>query len=259
MASEFRKFEASDDRIVMAMSTAAPLDADENDLLTLLKRKVSKGYVDASGRYFGPSKAGAATGDVLQSQQSASVMAEAATDVEALWLTRIQAGDLITAAFANRLIDAILELDGRLRRIENYSYLGTSSQQSASVAEPAPQPEPQSAPQPAPGTTTAAPPRKKDPFASYKKRGDGYVMTIEAEDIGRGTVKGVRVGDRLFKEEEINFYDDKMTVVVDAKPAEDTAVVIEKTNKAPVAVLATPAVVKKSVGTPAVGVQRIER
>jgi hypothetical protein len=172
-------------------------------------------------------------------------------DTDVPKLTRVRPGDLITAGLLNGIMDAVEALELRTRRIAvALQRKDPPPRIIGDVAVAAP---------PAPPVATAVPPRKGPPTANYRKRGEGYVMTIEAEDIDRGTVKGIRVGDKLFAEEDIKFYDGKMTVMVDTKPVEDMAVVIEKTNKAPVAILATPAISKKTGVGAVAGIQKIER
>lgn len=100
-----------------------PLSFEENYTLDLMRRKIAAGFYDDAGRYNRAPSNAAEAASVPQASTAASPAVGAATsggfNAPPLTLGRVQPGDLITAGFANALIDACLTLDGRLRVLES--------------------------------------------------------------------------------------------------------------------------------------------
>ena len=125
MAIEVTKFEAKTGTDTIMMAQDRPLNAEENELFELARRRVYSGYYDEAGLFYKPKAGGSAQ---PQAAAQAATAASAATSgtptagtgfvAPALTLSRVQPGDLITAGFANGLIDALMVVDARLRALE---------------------------------------------------------------------------------------------------------------------------------------------
>jgi hypothetical protein len=124
-----------------------------------------------------------------------------------LALAKVRAGDLITADFANSLVDALLALDARLRVLEG------QGRTTPVPASPAPSPSP--TPSPTPGSevsltgggrveaSRAAP--TIESAAATTVRGKGVTIEVTGDNMGENVVERVMLGAAQIPPKAITF------------------------------------------------------
>lgn len=120
-----------------------------------------------------------------------------------LALNKIRPGDLITAQFANDLVDAALSLDARLRVLEGYNRVTST-----------PTPTPGTSPTPSSSANLSAtdlvraddaPKPTIDKITATTVRGKGVTVAVAGDNIGEGQIERVLLGATQIAPSSIKF------------------------------------------------------
>jgi hypothetical protein len=101
-----------------------------------------------------------------------------------LAMTTVKPGDLITADFANNIVEALIALDRRLTSIED----------GMGKATPAPTPAPGPTPSPTPTPTPSKSAPVIDSVDTITIKGRGVAVTVTGDNIGEGLLERVLLG-----------------------------------------------------------------
>jgi hypothetical protein len=127
-----------------------------------------------------------------------------------LALNKVGPGDLITAQFANDIVDALLALDARLRALEG---MGRTTPAPASpTPSPTPAPTPTHTPTPSPaetsltrGRTSEAPEPTIESATATTVPGKGVTIAVTGDNIGEGLLERVMLGTAQIAPSSIKF------------------------------------------------------
>jgi biotin carboxyl carrier protein len=114
-----------------------------------------------------------------------------------LALNQIKPGDLITADFANNIIEALIALDRRLTALEG-------DKPTPSVTAPTPSPTQSPSPTPTPTTSLRSAPTLEKVTATTE-RGKGVNIAVTGDNIGEGLLVSVLLGETKIAPSSLKF------------------------------------------------------